>query len=195
MHKLTFITHLVLFLFARNCAPCTAADIAFHSQPAAAVKLLQLLQAGPKANQPSRRLQENTVAAADLQQTLQKMLAVPIATPQSVLARGYNGLDAGSLRNWHLLARKLSTPGANVTVAVFGGSVTVGYGKFQQAWKNTVGSWVEPLVANWLKVGRAVLQRTLCNFLGLFHQIWHCSYGTSSSNLCSHIMCLSQTWL
>jgi hypothetical protein len=162
----------LIVLIARNCAPATAAaSTASLGQPAAAGKLVQLLQAGPKEQQPTRKLQENTVAAADLQQTLQKMLAVPIATPQSVLARGYNGLDAGSLRNWHLLARKLGTPGANVTVAVIGGSVTVGYGKFQQAWKNTDGSWVEPLVANWLKVGRAVLQRTLCNFLGLFHQI------------------------
>jgi hypothetical protein len=73
----------LIVLIARNCAPATAAaSTASLGQPAAAGKLLQLLQAGPKEQQPTRKLQENTVAAADLQQTLQKMLAVPIATPQ-----------------------------------------------------------------------------------------------------------------
>jgi hypothetical protein len=150
------MAQLLLLLLARTCARSTAAAKASHGQPAAAGKLLPLsLQAGTTETLPNRRLQDNGFAAADLQQTLQRMLAVPLVTPHSVLAPGSKLLEAGSLRNWHLLARKLSTPGANVTIVVFGGSVTVGYATHQEAWKNSIGGWVEPMVANWLKVMHA----------------------------------------
>jgi hypothetical protein len=96
MHTFGFITQLVLVILARNCAASTAAATASDGQPAAAGNLLQLgQQAGLRAQQPTRRLQESIIAAADLQQTLQRMLAVPLATPQSVLAPGYSGLEAG----------------------------------------------------------------------------------------------------
>jgi hypothetical protein len=86
------------------------------------------------------------------------MLAVPIATPRSVLARGYKGVEPDTLRNWHLLARKLSTAGANVTIVAFGGSVTAGYMSFKQAWKSSMeGSWVEQLVS-WLLVSVRTMQ-------------------------------------
>uniref|UniRef100_A0A383WL49 SGNH hydrolase-type esterase domain-containing protein n=1 Tax=Tetradesmus obliquus TaxID=3088 RepID=A0A383WL49_TETOB len=87
----------------------------------------------------------------DMQQALRRMMAVPFATPRSVLALGYKGLEADTLRNWHHLASKLATPGANVTVVSFGGSLTAGYIAKEEAWKSALeGSWVEPMVA-WLK--------------------------------------------
>ncbi|KAF6254129.1 hypothetical protein COO60DRAFT_1462864 [Scenedesmus sp. NREL 46B-D3] len=68
-----------------------------------------------------------------------------------LMALGYKGLDVASLRNWHLLARKLSTPGSTVTIVTFGGSLTAGYISFTHAWQSSMeGSWVEQLVA-WLQ--------------------------------------------
>lgn len=88
----------------------------------------------------------------DMQQALRRMMAAPFATPRSVLALGYKGLEADTLRNWHHLSRKLATPGSNVTVVSFGGSLTAGYIAKEEAWKSALdGSWVEPMVA-WLKV-------------------------------------------
>jgi hypothetical protein len=47
--------------------------------------------------------------------------------------------------------------------------------KFNEAWKNSEGSWVEPLVNNWLKVGRVVHQRMLHTFLAeiVEQSMWH----------------------
>jgi hypothetical protein len=110
------------------------------------------VNSNPKPSRPLQQQQQVAAPTADLQQVLQAMLAVPIATPLSVLARGYKGVDPGALRNWHLLARKLGTPGANVTIVAFGGSLTAGYLKYQEAWKNSMdGSWVEQLVT-WFEV-------------------------------------------
>jgi hypothetical protein len=83
------------------------------------------------------------------------MLAVPIATPRSVLALGYKGLEADTLRNWHMLARKLSTEGENVTIVTYGGSLTAGYLAGDE------GSWVEQLIV-WLKVPGVLLPQGAC---------------------------------
>jgi hypothetical protein len=48
-------------------------------------------------------------------------------------------------RNWDRLAHKLTTPGSNITVVAFGGSVTVGHHEF-----NENSSWPEESVA-WLR--------------------------------------------
>ncbi|WIA34469.1 hypothetical protein OEZ86_012800 [Tetradesmus obliquus] len=47
------------------------------------------------------------------------------------------------MRNWRRLADKLNTPGSNVTVVAFGGSITAG---FIDAAPNS--SWVDPLMAS-----------------------------------------------
>jgi hypothetical protein len=83
------------------------------------------------------------------------MLSVPIVTPRSVLALGYKGLEADTLRNWHMLARKLSTEGENVTIVTYGGSLTAGFLAGDE------GSWVEQLVV-WLKVPRCVAASIAC---------------------------------
>uniref|UniRef100_A0A383WFL8 SGNH hydrolase-type esterase domain-containing protein n=1 Tax=Tetradesmus obliquus TaxID=3088 RepID=A0A383WFL8_TETOB len=63
--------------------------------------------------------------------------------PDVLLARGYKGLAPAVLRNWRRLADKLNTPGSNVTVVAFGGSITAGY---IDAAPNS--SWVDPLMAS-----------------------------------------------
>jgi hypothetical protein len=139
----------------------------------AARKILGLRRAARHDQTPPRQPQQpssaTTVAPDDLQQALQRMLAVPIATPQSVLAAGHKGLDSAALRNWHLLARKLAAPGSNITLVAFGGSLTLGYGKYPEAWRDFMqGSWVEQL-QRWLQVGPHIstiihtrCQRTVC---------------------------------
>jgi hypothetical protein len=148
---------------AATAAAAAATDGQFNnveSQPTADAvggKAQQLgLWTGPRVSstpKSARRLQQQAASGVNLQQALQSMLAVPIATPRSVLARGYKGVEVDALRNWHLLARKLSTPGTNVTIVAFGGSITAGYMKFKkQEWKNSMeGSWVEQLVS-WFQV-------------------------------------------
>jgi hypothetical protein len=44
--------------------------------------------------------------------------------PESLLSRGFKGLAPAVLRNWRRLADKLGSPGSNVTVVMFGGSIT-----------------------------------------------------------------------
>jgi hypothetical protein len=39
-------------------------------------------------------------------------------------SKGFKGLAPQRLRNWHRLATKLNTPGANITIVTFGGSIT-----------------------------------------------------------------------
>jgi hypothetical protein len=99
----------------------------------------------------ARQLQQ--LLPKDLQHALQRMLAEPLATPESVLALGHKGLDPAALRNWHKLARKLATPGSHVMVVTFGGSITTGYlDSPTEPWRNSLeGSWVEHLMI-WLKV-------------------------------------------
>jgi hypothetical protein len=135
-------TALVLLLLFQHLLVSTASR-------AAAGKVLGL----PSLHHASAR-QLQQLLPENQQKALQRMLPVPIATPQSVLALGHKGLDPAALRNWHVLARKLTTPGANVTIITFGESLTTGYLlSSTEPWRNSLeGSWVEQLLA-WLKVG------------------------------------------
>uniref|UniRef100_A0A383VWE2 SGNH hydrolase-type esterase domain-containing protein n=1 Tax=Tetradesmus obliquus TaxID=3088 RepID=A0A383VWE2_TETOB len=142
----------LVLLLASHLGRSTVAAVTVHDGHAGAGNLLHL-QEGLQAHRPARHLHQATPSAdsLQLQQAQQRMMAVPFATPRSVLALGHKGLEADTLRNWHLLARKLATPGENVTVVAFGGSVTAGYIEYGEAWKNSLqGSWVEALLA-WLK--------------------------------------------
>jgi hypothetical protein len=139
-----------MFLLSLQLSASTAAAVLTHDSQSG---LAESFQAGLHTHRTKRLLQQNTPSAASLQQALQTMMAVPFATHRSVLALGHKGLEPETLRNWHLLARKLSTPGANVTIVAFGGSITAGYLKLAEDWQSSLqGSWVESLVA-WLKVG------------------------------------------
>jgi hypothetical protein len=159
MNKLNTINHLVLMLLAGTCfcsMATAAASTAGHDHTAAATaansELHVALPAGRQVFQTSRNLQQDVQPLAELQQALRRMLSVPIATPATVLELGYKGLKAHTLRNWRLLAQKLSRPGAYVTIVTFGGSLTAGYMKRQEDWRSSMeGSWVEQLV-KWLKV-------------------------------------------
>jgi hypothetical protein len=148
---------LLLLLAAYWGASTAAAVTAHHSQDVSGQ--VSGLQQGLEVNLPARNLLQDKPSAEALQQALQRMMAVPFATRRSVLALGYKGLEADTLRNWHLLARKLATPGSKVTIVTFGASLTVGYIKCPgEDWKNVMeGSWVEPMVA-WLKVSSCTLQ-------------------------------------
>jgi hypothetical protein len=126
--------------------------------------------AASSATSSTRQLQQGTMPPSDLQQAMQRMLAVPIATPHSVLALGYKGLEADTLRNWHLLARKLGTQTENITVVTFGGSLTAGYLAGDE------GSWVEQLVA-WLKV-------SCCDSQMLYYSIIIMSVAQSVAEIC-----------
>jgi hypothetical protein len=63
-------------------------------------------------------------------------------------------------RNWDRLAHKLITPGSNITVVAFGGSVTVGHHAF-----NENSSWPEEAVS-WL---RNAFPAVGINFINLGH--------------------------
>jgi hypothetical protein len=160
MYRYNIIKHLVLVLLARVCiysAAATAVATAGHGQTAAATAAntqAQLdLPTEPQVMQPTTNLQQDVLTLAELQQVLQRMRSVLIATPAAILQLGYKGLEAHTLRNWHLLARKLSRTGADVTIVTFGGSLTAGYLKLDEDWRSSMeGSWVEQLV-KWLKVG------------------------------------------
>uniref|UniRef100_A0A383VXF2 SGNH hydrolase-type esterase domain-containing protein n=1 Tax=Tetradesmus obliquus TaxID=3088 RepID=A0A383VXF2_TETOB len=131
-------------------------------------KLLHL-QDGLQAHRPARHLHQATPSANSLQQALQRMMAVPFATPRPVLALGYQGLEPDTLRNWHHLARTLATPGANVTIVTFGGSLTAEYIEYGEAWRSSLqGSWVEALLA-WLKA----------SFPGVSFNVVNASHGAS----------------
>jgi hypothetical protein len=112
------------------------------------------LPTGLQVIQPTWNLQQDVLSLAETQQqVLQRMRSVPIATPAAVLELGYKGLEAHTLRNWHLLASKISRLDSNVTIVTFGGSLTLGYLARKEDWKSSMeGSWVEQLV-KWLKVG------------------------------------------
>jgi hypothetical protein len=60
-------------------------------------------------------------------------------------------------RNWDRLAHKLVTPGSNITVVAFGGSVTVGHHEF-----NENSSWPEESVA-WLRRAFPAVNITFVN--------------------------------
>jgi lysophospholipase L1-like esterase len=47
--------------------------------------------------------------------------------------------------NWARLAQRLSTPGANITVAALGGSITAGYGltNRKQSWAYQFVGWLQ----------------------------------------------------
>jgi hypothetical protein len=160
MYRYNIIKHLFVVMLARMCvcsAAGTAVATAGHGQTAAATAAntqVQLdLPTKPQGNQATRTLQQDVLSLAELQQVLQRMRNVPIATPAAILQLGHKGLEAHKLRNWHLLARKLSRPGADVTIVTFGGSLTAGYLKLDEGWRSSMeGSWVEQLV-KWLKVG------------------------------------------
>jgi hypothetical protein len=96
---------------------------------------------------------------------LQTLLQAQLSTPENILALGYKPLASLALRNWRRLARRLSTPGTNITVAAFGSQVTMGH-----QGDSLKGSWVEEL-QSWLEVrqswGLLVLR------LGLLGQ--HCA--------------------
>uniref|UniRef100_A0A383VXD9 SGNH hydrolase-type esterase domain-containing protein n=1 Tax=Tetradesmus obliquus TaxID=3088 RepID=A0A383VXD9_TETOB len=151
---------------AAAAAEATAAAATVTATNTAEVDLIQrsarhVLGAQNKA--PARQLHQAEPSAEDMQQALLRMRAVPFNTPRPVLALGYKGLEADALRNWHLLARKLATPGATVTVVAFGGSLTAGYIDKPEAWKRAMdGSWVEPMVA-WMKAAFPAVSFRLIN--------------------------------
>ncbi|WIA08325.1 hypothetical protein OEZ85_007767 [Tetradesmus obliquus] len=63
--------------------------------------------------------------------------------PDWLLRKGLtNKLDG---RNWQRLAAKLATPGSNITVVVFGGSVSTGYGLPQRSanWGSQFCTWLQ----------------------------------------------------
>jgi hypothetical protein len=104
------------------------------------------------ANMQHCTAQEDTAAAAALpaaaqqaQNSLQRMMQTPLYGPDWLLAEGIKG-SLSSSRNWARLAARLSSPGANITVAAFGGSVTAGY----KLKPNRMQSWAYQLVG-WLR--------------------------------------------
>jgi hypothetical protein len=86
-----------------------------------------------------------SLAAQQAQNSQHKMMQTPLYGPVWLLAEGVKG-SLSSSRNWARLAARLSSPGANITVAAFGGSVTAGY-KLEPT---RMHSWAYQLVG-WLR--------------------------------------------
>jgi hypothetical protein len=90
---------LAVLLLAANLQHCTAQEAAAAAMP--------------------------PIPAQQVQNSLQKMMQTPLYGPDWLLAEGIKG-SLSSSRNWGKLAARLATPGANITVAAFGGRVTAG---------------------------------------------------------------------
>jgi hypothetical protein len=91
-----------------------SSDASLFSRPATSTLKAHQMRKLHKA-----RLLQSSQAARPRQQ-LQPIL------PEMLLARGYKGLAPAALRNWRQLADKLNTPGSNITIVTFGGSITGG---------------------------------------------------------------------
>ncbi|KAF6261146.1 hypothetical protein COO60DRAFT_1625477 [Scenedesmus sp. NREL 46B-D3] len=94
-------------------------------------------------------------------------LALQTQDAHRILRSGFKHEIQG--RNWRRLALKLATPGSNVTVAVFGGSVTVGH---YPSCDNS--SWVEE-AWHWME---AAFPSVHFNFV-------HLGHGATSANVAS----------
>ena len=85
------------------------------------------------------RGEKNTAAPPHLAR--EHLFKVPLAAPEHVLRAGYKH-EVDAPRGWARLAHKLVTPGANVTVVAFGGSVTVGYVKSNASYPEELVAWM-----------------------------------------------------
>jgi hypothetical protein len=126
------------------------------SAPAAASAAEPLLDATTAAAAAAAAAaeEEASITAAtsatsqDPNSALQTLLQAQLSMPEEILALGFKPLASLALRNWRRFARRLSTPGANVTIAAFGSQVTMGH-----QGDSLNGSWVEELEM-WLQVRR-----------------------------------------
>lgn len=145
---------------------------------AAAAQLIILLYAAFAAGAhlvSSRSLQQQQqLAAVDegrrhavLQQLWRTPLALQSQDAHRMFRSGFKHELQG--RNWRQLALKLATPGSNVTVAVFGGSVTVGH---YPSCDNS--SWVEE-AWHWMQAA----------FPDVHFSFVHLGHGATSANVAS----------
>lgn len=144
-------------------------SIALHILVAAII-----LRAGlASAHRPTRRgLKQSLVVNEERRHTvLQKLWRSPLALQSPDAPRMFRSGFKHELqgRNWRRLSIKLATPGSNVTVVVFGGSVTVGH---YPSCDNS--SWVEE-AWHWME---AAFPEVNFNFVNLGH-------GATSANLAS----------
>jgi hypothetical protein len=72
------------------------------------------------------------------QQQQQQRVQVPRA-PEWLLAKGFKGLAPPVLKNWRRFADKVNTPGSNITLVTFGGSITC-----EALIASNALSWVKP---------------------------------------------------
>jgi hypothetical protein len=121
----------------------------------------------------SRTLQQQlaTVDEGGRHAALQQLWRTPLALQSPETSRLFRSGFKHELqgRNWRRLALKLATPGSNVTVAVFGGSVTVGH---YPSCDNS--SWVEE-AWHWME---AAFPSANFNFV-------HLGHGATSANVAS----------
>jgi hypothetical protein len=121
----------------------TAAFDQLQQRVRAALPLLLILQLLLSCTQPCVA-QDAPAAAAAVQKALRTVNQPTLYGPPSVLADGLKGCT-NHPRNWARLSQRLSTPGATVTIAAFGGSITAGFGlpDRKQSWAYQFAGWLQ----------------------------------------------------
>uniref|UniRef100_A0A383WF64 SGNH hydrolase-type esterase domain-containing protein n=1 Tax=Tetradesmus obliquus TaxID=3088 RepID=A0A383WF64_TETOB len=140
--QLRYATQRWCLLFLLVSGSAATQHLQQHSTPSAAAASTQarLTTANPKHGNSASKARILQAAAARPRQDVQQP-----SLPEFLLARGYKGLAPAVMRNWRRLADKLNTPGSNVTIVTFGGSITVGYidDSPGSSWVDTVKAWFQ----------------------------------------------------
>jgi hypothetical protein len=81
--------------------------------------------------------------AAKAKRSYQSMMRAPLYGPDWLLRKGLKNELNG--RNWRRLAAKLAAPGSNITVVVFGGSVSTGFALPRRSanWMGQFSDWLQ----------------------------------------------------